>query len=287
MSGRVSSVSRNSPPTRSVGGLAARRHLRRQRILLAVAILVFLFFCAAIYGLWQPDVRISVVEVQGTDVPLATIAKESMRGSYFGIIPRDSIFFFSATRIRADISTAYPDIVAVSIFRNGFSSISITANNRVPIARWCGAPPDIVEVSSLVSSASDCYFFDANGFIYTATSTIQPLNAFTVYESLAASEGERIGSILPHAEKFPAAFDFARQLTTLGSPISLIILRNDEVDYYFESGVRVTYLLGDEQNAFTALISAKAQINLSDPTLKYIDVRFPGKIYLKRIESPQ
>lgn len=287
MSGRVSSVSRNSPSTRLVGGLTARRHLRRRRILFAVFILAFLFLCAVIYGLWQPGVRVSLVEVQGTDVPLATIAKESMQGNYFGIIPRDSIFFFSAARIRADISTAYPDIVAVSIFRNGFSGISITANNRVPIARWCGAPPDVAGISSLVSVVSDCYFFDANGFVYAATSTTQPLNSFTIYESLSASEEDIIGSTLPHAEKFPAAFDFARQLTTLGSPISFIIFRNDEVDDYFESGVRVTYLLGDEQNAFTALISAKAQINLSDPTLKYIDVRFPGKIYLKRVDPPQ
>ena len=75
------------------------------------------------YGLQQPSVRISRIEVFGADASLTMIAREAMQGNYFGIIPRDSTFFLPASRIRTDLITAHPDIAAVSIFRNGLTSL--------------------------------------------------------------------------------------------------------------------------------------------------------------------
>ena len=49
-------------------------------------------------------------------------------------------------------------------------------------------------------------------------------------------------------------------------------------------GTRVTYVLGDEQNAFTALTSARDDLNLADGSLEYVDLRFDGKVYLKKKE---
>ena len=282
MSGRASSAPRGSDR------LAVRRRLQRRRTRIALGIFLLVLCIGIAYALRQNAVRISDIQIVGADQSFAEIARSTMQGRYLGIIPRDSIFFFPASRIRADILATHPDIAAVSISRTGSSGISITADTRVPVARWCGALSDTTKVGL----TADCYVFDANGVVYAATSTIQPLNAFTIYQFLAAPEGIQasgtpIGSTLLNAEKFPAAFDFARQLATFGSPISFIVFRNDEIDNYFEGGVRITYLLGDEQNAFTALVSAKAQLNLSDPTLEYVDVRFPGKIYFKRTESPK
>ena len=88
-------------------------------------------------------------------------------------------------------------------------------------------------------------------------------------------------------------FDFARQIGTLGPAVSSVIIRGDEVDFFLtpsqerSAGPRVTSLLGDEQNAFTALVSARNQLDLSDLTLQYVDLRFPGKIYVKRTEAPK
>lgn len=127
-----------------------------------------------------------------------------------------------------------------------------------------------------------CYFFDANGFIYATTSSAQPVNPFIVYEPLASSNGSPIGSTLPNADKLPAAFDFARQLAVFGSPVSSLVFRGDEVDAYLASGTRVTYILGDENNAFTALTSARADFNLADGSVEYVDLRFSGRIYLKK-----
>lgn len=282
MSGRVSSTLRGSER------LAARRRSRRRRAQVAFGVFSLLLCTGITYGLWQSAVRISDIQIVGAEQSFVEIARSAMQGSYLGIIPRDSIFFFPASRIREDIVTRYQNVAAVSLSRSGLTGLTVTVDTRVPVARWCGAPSD----TPSFDSAPDCYVFDANGVVYAATSTMQPLNVFTIYQLLAAPEESQtfnsvIGRTLLNAEKFPAVFDFARQLATFGSQISFIVFRNDEVDTYFENGARVTYLLGDEQNAFTALVSAKGQLDFSDATLKYIDARFPGKIYLKRTEQPK
>jgi len=266
--------------------LSARRRLRRRRAFFAFGILFLIVLGAIIYGLWQNSVRISRVQIFGPPSleilgvasagdSLSSFAMQTIQGSYFGIIPRDSIFFFPESHIRAGILSNHPEFAAVSIFRNGLTGLSIKTDNRIPVARWCGSAPSS-------ATTSDCYFFDAKGFIYSAAaSSTSPINPFIVYESFA-NEGNPIGSTLPNFSDLPSAFDFARQIETLGSSVVSISFRNDEVDDYLASGTRITYVLGDEQNAFTALVSARANLNFSDGSLDYVDVRFDGKMYIKR-----
>jgi len=281
-SGRRSSTSLAPSPTRLVRGLAARRRLRRRRVLFALGVLFLLLCGGAVYELQQSVVRISTVRIFGADQSIADIANAAMQGKYFGLIPRDSTFFFPASLIRYDIMAANPDIAAVSLFRNGFTGLSVKVVNRVPIALWCGStfsPP----AASSTPNTDQCYLFDAKGFLYAqaTTSVGAPLNSFIVYESLASSSSSPVGSTLPNAQEFPSAFDFARQLATLGSPVTNVVFRGDEVDDYLESGTRITYVLGDEQNAYTALVSAHDNLDLTDGSLEYVDLRFDGKVYVK------
>jgi len=270
--------------------LAERRRVRRRRAIIAFGILLLLLLATVIYGLWQSAVRISRIDVYSANPSLAEYARSEMQGSYLGIIPRDSFFFFPASSIRADIISAHPDIAAVSIFRNGLTGISIKTSDRVPIARWCGSTPDAARFDLNASSTrsnlvarENCYVFDASGYIFaTATSTTQALNSFTLYAPLDNDSAEPIRATIAHSEIVPHAFDFARQLDTLGSPVTNVVLRDDEVDDYLTSGTRITYVLGHENDAFTALVSANAGLNLADGSLEYIDLRFDGRVYLKR-----
>ncbi|TSC69732.1 MAG: hypothetical protein G01um101449_560 [Parcubacteria group bacterium Gr01-1014_49] len=256
--------------------LAVRRRRGRRRAIIAIFVLLILLCSAVVYGLWQPAVRISHVEIQGADESFATIAKEDLQGSYFGIIPRDSIFFFPANRIRADILAAHPGFAAISISRSSLTSLSIKTDERVAIARWCGlAPTPGVEPY--------CYVFDASGIIFAAAATTtQTINAFIVYAPLEGATEEPLRASIAQAHLLPTAFDFARQLSTLGSPVIAIVFRNDEVDDYFENETRLTYVLGHEQNAYAALMSARANLNIGDGSVEYVDLRFDGKIYLKK-----
>lgn len=270
---RVSSAERGS------ARLAERRRTRRRRLIIAFCVLLCIALGAFIWGLWQSSMRISSVTVYGSDVSFSDYATRAMQGSYFGIIPRDSILFFPESSIRADILAAHPDIAAVSIFRKGFTGISMKMDYRVPIARWCGlAPtPDVDEY---------CYVFDASGYLFTtaATSSQRALNTFSLYAPLVGETLEPLHATLANVEKLPAAFDFARQLDTFGSPTARVIIHNDEVDDILTSGTRITYVLGHERDAFTALVSARENLNLADGSLDYVDLRFDGKVYLKKRE---
>jgi hypothetical protein len=231
-----------------------------------------------VYGLRQSAVRISHVEVFGADASFATYASDAMQGYYLGVIPRDSIFFFPEGDIRAAILAAHPDIAAISIFRSGLTGLSIKIDSRAPIARWCGLAPT-------PSVDEYCYVFDASGIIFAAAaSTTQTVNTFSLYAPLVGDASEPLGASIAYAEKLPGTFDFARQIVTLGSAVSSIVIHDGEVDDILTDGVRLTYVLGNEQNAFTALISAHENFNLTDGSVSYIDLRFDGKVYVKRKE---
>ena len=73
-----------------------------------------------------------------------------------------------------------------------------------------------------------------------------------------------------------------RQLADFGSAPSALIIRGDEADVFLASGSRVTYVLGHEEDAYTALVSAKTNVNLANGSLEYVDLRFPGKVYVKK-----
>ncbi len=281
MSVRVSSAEHSS------ARFTERRWRRRRRVFIASILLLVLVVGAGLYGLWRPSARISRVTIYGADQSLAKLATAEMAGSYLSIAPRDSTFLFPARRIRTSILQTHTDIAAVSIFRNGLTGLSIKLDYRVPIARWCGlAPSDEV--------AEYCYLFDANGFIFSAASsgegdvrsaTSSPtVNNFTFYAPLAEDALEPLRASIAHTEKLPAVFDFARGLATLGSPVDRIVSRGDEIDLHLKSGTRVTYVLGREEDAFTALMSGRENLNLADGSLEYVDLRFPGKVYLKKRE---
>ena len=272
MSARTSSESRGGER------LAARRRRGRRRLAIALCILLLLLLAAALYGLQQPSVRISHIAVYGGDESLREVAVRAMDGSYLGIIPRNSTFFIPKARIRSEILTAHPDIAAVSFFRSGFTGLTIKVIDRAPIARWCGSIG-----SSQVSPGEQCYVFDASGVLFAlAASTTEAINTFTLYASLQGESIEPMRATIAQADKLPATFDLARTLATVGPAAERIVIQSDEVTVYLTSGTRIVYVLGAEQAAYAALISARDHLNLTDGSLEYVDLRFEGKVYTKQ-----
>lgn len=256
--------------------LAAKRKRRRRRVRIVCCMLGIILCIGVLYGLQKPGVRISHIEVVGADPSLIAMAQEVMQGSYGWIVPRDSIFFFPESSIRARIINQREDIAAISISRKGFTGLTMKADTRVPVAPWCGlAPTEGVE--------EYCYLFDPNGFIYTTSATsTQTLNNFKLYAPLEGDSQEPLRATIAGADRLPGVFHFARELTSLGSPVGAVIVRGNEVHAVLASGTRIVYVLGHEQEAFTALVSAKNNLNLTDGSLDYVDLRFGAKMYIKK-----
>ncbi len=284
--------------------LAERRRQNRRRAAIALLVLALLLIIGAIWGTWQKAVRVSHVTIFGPPSlgsygrasadSLTALTNDAMRGTYFGLVPKNSIFFVPEHDIRTAILASDSHIGSISIFREGFTGLSIQVNERTAVARWCGATRfDLSATSSRFNLATNCYLFDANGLVFSLASTSDQVVApFTLYAPLAASSPDPLRATIADADALPATFDFARQVGTLGSLVSTIVIRGDppsqgsgeagEVDQYLTSGTRITYVLGQETDAFTALMAAKSEVNLADGSILYVDLRFPGKVYFKK-----
>ena len=59
-------------------------------------------------------------------------------------------------------------------------------------------------------------------------------------------------------------------------------IRGDEADLYTPHGTRVTYILGNEEKAAALAASAFPTLNIQGGQLAYVDLRFEGKVYIKR-----
>ncbi|HEX8946831.1 MAG TPA: hypothetical protein VF829_01280, partial [Candidatus Paceibacterota bacterium] len=272
-----------------------------------VSILTVFVLVLSIVVLWQRALRVTHVTVTTGDTSLVPLATEALSGTYAFVIPRDSIIFLAAGSVRRAILSARPEIAAVSVSRNGFDSIAVKPEPRSPLARWCGtatssAPANTALLDSMASPDGSCYLFDGGGFLYaraasaassTATSTedvghsmshMEPRVPYVVYAPFLLATSSPLGATVAHAADLPGVFDFSTQLRTLGAQVVSLVLRGDEVDLFLTSGTRVTYVLGDEQGAFSLLSATGNQISLKDGSLEYVDLRFPGKVFFKKNE---
>lgn len=242
-----------------------------------------------VYLLWLPEVRITSVKAAGFGDAgaLESIAAEELKGTYGGILPKDSFFFYPERAIRAAILKRYPAVSAVSVSRTGFDAIALRASERVAAFWWCGVP------ENLSARTGNCYEADVEGLVFApaaeraaeeATSSA-PNDTLRVYAELdAADAGDSypLRARVLGAGSLPDILRFARAIKSLGVPIASIAIRGDEADLFVPPSTRITYVVGHEQTAASSAEAAFKGLNLVDGSLVYVDLRFDGKVYIKR-----
>lgn len=256
------------------------------RNLTLTAFALVLLAGATVYVLWLPSLRIQSAEAAGTNEndPIAAIALADMRGSYAGMIPKNSFFFYPVKEIRSDILDRYPEIAAVSLQRSGFTSLSITTSPRVPAFWWCGAP------SSLAAEDVTCYDADTEGLVFrradTSASTTEK-NMLHVYADLATGSSTPaeypVKERVVGSDKLPAILQFAHFVQGMNITIASVAIRGDEADLFVAPATRITYIVGHEKQAEEAAKAAFPTLSLTDGSIDYVDLRFDGKVYLKRV----
>lgn len=275
-----------------VGALRERR-LRRRRVLRYVFLAITLLVIAAVfYLMWRPAFRIQAVTASGpgSDISKQVVLTE-ISGTYLHILPRDSIFFYPQSKIRVAILDSIPEAAAVSLQRDSFSSINATTIAREESFIWCGTVIDTPDPSG-------CYDADVQGFIFKPDTGSVPSASSTASTTRATAHAEvRIFAALDRdvsngaspirgrvlsASYLPNALKFVDAVRTLGAPVSALAIRGDEADLWLGGPTRITYVLGQEKEAADVAASALPTLKLTDGTIQYIDLRFPGKAYVKR-----
>ena len=271
--------------------LRAKRKRQRRRAFLTFLIL-FVLVAGGVFGsLWWHGVRVEHVNAAGPDsAGMQAIASSVLVGTYHYVVPRNSIFFFPEEQIRTQILQQYPDISAVSISRTSLNTISIASIPREAAITWCGASyPPVQEVASSTQPET-CYSADAQGIIFAPLSdaVASSSDALRVYDPLSggmSSTASPLGQTIAQASYIPNALQFVKAIKSLGVPIVSLVIRGDEADLYAQSGTRITYVLGQEEVTAQTAESAFPSLNLNDGSLEYVDLRFAGKAYFKKVSS--
>lgn len=257
--------------------LKERRRQARKRALVALALVVSVLLVLILIGLWQTPVRIQRVEASGaTPDALVALAKQQLWGTYGYVLPRNSIFIFPEDDIRKAILAAHPEIAAVSIARSSFTSLTISPTARTSALLWCGHER---------TPEATCYETDAEGLVFMqadAARVTQP-GELKIYGALEEGDAASpVGARVSQAERIPEALRLVKTLRGLGASITVLQLRGDEADLLLESGTRLTYVLGKEEQAAALAAASFPTLALADGSIEYIDLRFERKIYVKR-----
>ncbi|HEX7651451.1 MAG TPA: hypothetical protein VF439_01920 [Candidatus Paceibacterota bacterium] len=297
----VTRFARPSPPARGGRPLRERRRAARRRFGILIFVLLIAIIAGALWSLWQPWLRIGSVRAEGPYAEtVPAVAGAASAGAWYGIVPRDSALFPAEGAMRAAILSAHPDITAVSIRRDGMTGLAITTIARASAFLWCGDTKPL-------DADSRCYAADAEGLIYAYVPTVpdeiqaaaasasgapqvslpEAAAGLNIYGPLveASTTDNPIGSHVVDAKYIPAALQFARTVQSLGAPIESIQLRGDEADIYLTGGTRLTYVLGQEDKAAALAKAAFPQLDLSDGSIDYVDLRFDGKVYFKKSKT--
>ncbi len=294
---------RVSPQTRR--SLTERRRGKRRTVGYVVLGITATVLVLALYAVWMPALRVTNIEAKG---PGAEGAKEAalqqLSGTYFFIVPRNSVFLMPAEQIRQAILTAVPEASAVSISRTSFSSLIVMTTSRAGAFLWCGTTIDMPRPEG-------CYEADADGLIFktadgteeigspavetdvaTSSEPVAPRTSYgnanaqvRIFGSLSKelAEGESpIGATVVSPSSLLNALKFVDALRELGAPVTSFSIRGDEADLWLGGPTRIMYVLGREREAVELAASALPTLDLKGGNYQYIDLRFPGKAYTKR-----
>ncbi|HYD93403.1 MAG TPA: hypothetical protein VEB18_03060 [Candidatus Paceibacterota bacterium] len=274
----VRRTKRAEPAPRRKKSLRERREEERTLRNIGLGVAGLLVVCGLLYLLWRPEIRITQVHAVGVEdvTTVESLAKEELQGAYYHVIPRDSFFFYPKQAIEAQILAEYPTIADVRLARQGFSALTIEAVARERAFLWCGTPE---ERSSLT-----CFETDKEGLVYApsyATST-ELLRVYAALDVASSTDPYPIRHKIIGAESIRNVLRFAENVRALSVPVRAISLRGDEADLHVGEGTRVTYVIGHEREAADNARAAFSKLNLLDGSIEYVDLRFPGKVYIKR-----
>jgi len=299
-------------PAQQRGSLRDRRKKKRRVLRYVFLVLAVVVIIGAFVLAWRPGLRLTSVHASGPDAAaVEQIARVSLGGTYWHIIPRNSVLFYSKNRIRAAILDAEPDISAVSIHASSFSSLSVTSTQRAAAFMWCGTTVDTqypggrcfdADIEGLIfqpdaytaqnvanaTEASQASTTQATSTSRVATSAARGNGLVRVFAALEKDIPDSQSPIRLHvsnATAIPDALTFVGAMERLGAPVSALAIRGDEADLWLGAPTRITYVLGYEKDAANLAASVLPTLNLKDHSIQYVDLRFKDKAYVKRYDG--
>lgn len=227
------------------------------------------------YGTRVSFLTITDVTVEGGEtIPHAVVEKivrDTLTGTYMGIIPRQFAWWYPQDEIIQNISQI-PRMKNPVVERDGGRLLTVRFNEYQPYALWCAD-----------RTSSDCVFIDPTGYAFGAAPKLSG-GAFLRYRTLGRDM--KVGTSMAEASELETMETFVTLVeTNLKFPITQIETDTAGDVFYILSGggeFKAT-LKDDAQKVFDNLrtiVSAKEFSDLRPGTFQYIDLRFGNKVFV-------
>lgn len=256
--------------------LSRKLHRKKKRLKIILSLFACAAFLAGVFFFFHASFfKIKEIAIKGNDSISVEVLRdkvaERLNGSYYGIFPRDNIFFIPKEEIKKDILSGIPRVKNIRLDRKiFFRNLAVEITER--------------QNGGILCRREVCSFVDEDGFVFEKA----PYFSGGVYlrffdERVASSSSIAKGeNILPSGE-FKKLIDFDEIISKVGMDISKIILKKEEIyELYTAEGWRV---LADSQNTqndlFRNLTVALDEIKDERLKLDYIDLRFGNRVFYK------
>jgi cell division septal protein FtsQ len=264
------------PRKKKKASLKERRQAWAYALIIGAVLLFIVIIGGIAYAVRLPDVTLSSIEISGENFTTASdiekVVRDQLAGSYLFLIPRQSGIFYPKSDIERALKESFVPINQVSIHRDSFTTLSVSLQERVPVARWC------------ISSALDspCYLMDEAGLLFTRSDT-NVQNLFT-YEGGDFQVGDtflegNLPSLREFIDKLP--------LATKRTPEKITVDTNNDVFVHFVDGGELRFVFGTDPGLLleniTSVFSSKRFA--TNEALEYVDFRFGNKVYVKFVDN--
>lgn len=269
-----------------------------------IFVLILLFLAGVIYLLYARSLSINTIIVQGNNVletdELSVAVKESIRGKYWYLFPRTSIFIYPRSEITSKLLNDFPRLATVEVGVNDWDSLIVDVDERSSDSVWCQNYSNLIDgLASPTSDLENCYFADSNGFIFA----VAPYFSNSVFLRLSGFlPVQPIGKVILPKDSYQTITNFSRSLVTIFSKTNYTNFRltniriidknnyeasiintaqnNDEWSLFFDSDENAEKLAG---NLYTTLASDsfKQDYEENQGGLESIDLRYNPKVFYK------
>lgn len=264
-------------------GKVRRRVIDPSKIMLlkqlAVGAALFSVLGLIVTGLWY-GTRIKILTITevsvsgGETIPhdvVEKITRETLEGSYVGIIPRQFAWFYPQAEILSKISQI-PRMKDPVVTRDSPTSLLIQFDEYEPYALWCKE-----------RLSEDCLFVDKAGYAFGAAPKLSG-GAFLRYRTLGRDMA--VGTTLADRRDLDTMEKFVT-LVDENLKFSIIQIETDtagDVFYILSGGGEFKATLRDDAaqvfDNLRTILASKEFSDVRPGNFQYIDLRFGNKVFV-------
>lgn len=264
--------------------LKQQRRRRRVRLIILLAAGIVVLIGAIIGCTWIPYIRVSAVEVTGTETQSLTdiqiLAQETLRGRYLFVIPKNNVFLYPKEEVLRVLYARYPAIKQIDVKAKNFTTVAVVVVERHPTALWCGETPAV---------EAPCGLMDENGFVYGPAANFSGDAYVRYFGQATTTEGYAV-SEMPKKFLTPQQFRTLVSLTDAfaanqkGIGVQHVSIdASDDATLAFANGFSVLFAMSDIDDdvfeRFTLGLQSEPFQQHPIGDFDYLDLRFGDKLY--------